>query len=61
LYVDYGSEREPRIDILQPGDALTLSPPEGAQLDQVTVTAEPNIEIVQSYRTPWKLPGMIGS
>jgi hypothetical protein len=61
VYVDYGSQREPRIDILQPGDALTLSPPEGAQLDQVTVTAEPNIEIVQSYRTPWKLPGMIGS
>ena len=34
---------------------------EGVQLDQVTVTAEPSIEIVQSYRTPWKLPGMIGS
>ena len=40
---------------------LTLSPPEGVQLDQVTVTAKPNIQIVQPYRTPWKLPGMIGS
>jgi len=61
IHVDYGSSREPPIDILQPGDMLTLSPPEGVQLDHVTVTAEPSIKIVQSYRTPWKLPGMIGS
>jgi hypothetical protein len=46
---------------LQPGDTRTLSPPEGVQLDQVTVTADPSIEVVQFYRTPWKLPGMIGS
>jgi hypothetical protein len=61
ILVDYGSNREPTIDILQPGDTLNLSPPEGVQLDHVRVTAEPSIEIVQSYRTPWKLPGMIGS
>jgi hypothetical protein len=61
ILVDYGSNREPIIDILQPGDMLNLSPPEGVQLDHVRVTAEPGIEIVQSYRTPWKLPGMIGS
>ncbi len=61
VLVDYGGNREPPINILHPGDTLTLSPPEGVQLSHVTVTAEPNIEIVQSYRTPWKLPGMIGS
>jgi hypothetical protein len=61
VLVDYGSNREPPIAVLQPGEMLTLSPPEDVQLDQVTVTAEPSIEIVQSYRTPWKLPGMIGS
>ena len=61
ILIDYGSNREPTIDILQPGDTLNLSPPEGVQLDHVRVTAEPNIDIVQSYRTPWKLPGMIGS
>ena len=61
ILVDYGSNREPTIDVLQPGDTLSLSPPEGVQLDRVTVTAEPSIDIVQSYRTPWKLPGMIGS
>jgi hypothetical protein len=61
VLVDYGSDKEPPVEVLQPGDTLSLSPPEGVQLDHVTVTAEPNIEIVQSYRTPWKLPGMIGS
>jgi hypothetical protein len=61
VLVDYGSEMEPPIDKLQPGDTRTLSPPEGVQLDQVTVTADPSIEVVQFYRTPWKLPGMIGS
>ena len=61
VLVDYGSEMEPPIGKLQPGDTRTLSPPEGVQLDQVTVTADPSIEVVQFYRTPWKLPGMIGS
>ncbi len=61
VLVDYGSNREPPIDVLQPGETLTLSPPGDVQLDRVTVTAEPSIKIVQSYRTPWKLPGMIGS
>jgi hypothetical protein len=61
VLVDYGSDREPPIDVLQSGETLTLSPPEDVQLDQVTVTAEPSIQIVQPYRTPWKLPGMIGS
>jgi hypothetical protein len=61
VLVDYGSSREPPINVLQPGETLTLSPPEGVRLDQVTVTAKPNIQIVQPYRTPWKLPGMIGS
>jgi hypothetical protein len=61
VLVDYGSEIEPPIGVLQPGDTQTLSPPEGVQLEQVTVTAEPSIEVVKVYRTPWKLPGMIGS
>jgi len=61
VLVDYGNTREPPIEVLQPGDTLNLSPPEGVQLNYLTVTAEPGIEIVQSYRTPWKLPGMIGS
>ena len=61
VVVDYGSQKEPAITILQPGETQTLSPPEGAHLDNVTVTANPGIKIVQSYRSPLKLPGMIGS
>ena len=61
VLVDYGSEKEPPIEVLQPGESRTMSPPEGVQLDSVSVTADPGINIVQQYRTPIKLPGMIGS
>ncbi|MGI0036132.1 MAG: hypothetical protein ACRD98_09725 [Nitrososphaera sp.] len=61
VLVDYGSEREPAIPVLQPGESWTMSPPEDVQLDSVTVSAEPGIKIIQQYRTPIKLPGMIGS
>jgi len=61
VLVDYGSEKEPPITILQPGESRIMSPPEGVQLNSVSVTADPGIEIKQQYRTPIKLPGMIGS
>lgn len=61
VLVDYGDLKEPVIPVLQPGETMNFSPPEDAQLDHVTVTAEPRILIVQPYRTPLKLPGMIGS
>lgn len=61
LLVDYGGQKEPMIPVLQPGEIMNFSPPEDAQLDHVTVTAEPGIQIVQPYRAPIKLPGMIGS
>jgi hypothetical protein len=62
VFVDYGGGfKEPVIPTLQPGETINFSPPEGAQIDHVTVTAEPGIQIVQPYRSPIKLPGMIGS
>ena len=61
VLVDYGGQKEPVIPVLQPGETMNFSPPEDAQLDYVTVTAEPGIQIVQPYRSPIKLPGMIGS
>lgn len=62
VLVDYGDGlKEPVIPVLQPGETINFSPPEGAQIDHVTVTAEPGIQIVQPYRAPIKLPGMIGS
>jgi hypothetical protein len=62
VLVDYGGgQKEPVIPVLRPGETLNFSPPEGAQIDHVTVTAEPGIYKVQPYRAPIKLPGMIGS
>jgi hypothetical protein len=62
LLVDYGDgHKEPVIATLQPGETMNFYPPEGAQIDHVMVTAEPGIQIVQQYRSPIKLPGMIGS
>lgn len=61
VLVDYGGEKEPIIPTLEPGRTMNFSPPEGTQLDHVTVTAEPGLKKVQLYRTPIKLPGMIGS
>ena len=61
VLVDYDGQKEPIIPVMQPAETLTMSPPENVQLDSVTVTAEPGIKIVQGYRTPIKLPGMIGS
>ena len=62
VLVDYGDgHKEPVIPVLQPGETLNFSPPEDAQIDHVTVTAEPGIHKMQPYRAPIKLPGMIGS
>jgi hypothetical protein len=61
VVVDYGSEKEPTIPVLQPGETRPFSPPEGAGLDFVTVYADNGIKVVQEYRSPIKLPGMIGS
>jgi len=62
VVVDYGGgHKEPVIPVLEPGETMNFSPPEEAHLDHVTVTAEPDIKIVQPYRSPIKLPGMIGS
>jgi hypothetical protein len=62
LLIDYGGgHKEPMIPKLQPGETMNFSPPDGVQLDHVIVTAEPGIKIVQPYRSPIKLPGMIGS
>lgn len=59
--VDFGGGQKEDVGTLDAGDKRTMSPPESAQLESVTVTAEPDITIVQKYRTPIKLPGMIGS
>ena len=59
--IDFGGGQKETIGTLSAGDKRTVSPPDGTPLEKVTVTAEPDIIIVQEYRAPIKLPGMIGS
>ena len=61
LLVSYGNRTEPVIPSISPGEKITLSPPEGVQLDTVTVTADPGVKVIQKYREPIKIPGMMGS
>lgn len=60
VVIDYGGQKE-TIDVIRPGEKEIRSPPEDALLDSVTVTADNGIKVVQKYRSPIKLPGMIGS
>ena len=61
IVVDFGDGHQEVVGMMEPGTKRTISPPQGAPLEYVTVTADPDIRHVEHYRTPWKLPGMIGS
>lgn len=59
--VDYGNHVKPDIiPVLNPGDRIMLSPPDGSDLSQVRVTADNGIDIVEPYRSPLSAP-MIGN
>jgi hypothetical protein len=59
--VDFGSGHGLAIDVLDPGQKVILSPPEGNSLQLVTVTADNGISVTKEYRIPPKMPGMMGS
>ncbi|WP_337861960.1 hypothetical protein [Nitrososphaera sp.] len=61
IVIDYGASQQEKVGSLAPGEKAFRSPPEGSPLDSVTVTADHGIKVVQQYRKPIKLPGMIGS
>ena len=60
IVVYYGNRSE-SIKMINPGEKIYLSPPEGSRLDIVEVTAKEGIKVAKEYRKPIKLPGMIGS
>jgi hypothetical protein len=60
VVVYYGNRSE-SIKMINPGEKIYLSPPEGSRLDIVEVTAKEGIKVAKEYRKPIKLPGMIGS
>jgi hypothetical protein len=38
-----------------------LSPPDNSSLKSVTVIADHGLMVTRAYRTPMKIPGMMGS
>lgn len=60
IVVDYGGKVD-KLTSLSPGENAMLSPPQNSTLNSVTVTADHGITVTKAYRTPWKIPGMMGS
>ena len=60
IKVNYGNKSE-TVPLLEPGQSYPLSPPAGSDLQKIIVTSEQGINITKEYRTPIKMPGMMGS
>jgi hypothetical protein len=60
VVVYYGNRNEV-IKMINPGEKIYLSPPEGSRLDVVEVTTNEGVNMTKEYRKPIKLPGMMGS
>jgi hypothetical protein len=60
-YGGNGNKSSEKITSLLPGEKVLLSPPESSPLKSVTVTTDQGLVITKGYRTPIKMPGMMGS
>ena len=60
-YGGNGNKTSEKITSLLPGEKVLLSPPENSPLKSVTVTTDQGLIITKGYRTPIKIPGMMGS
>lgn len=55
--IDYGGTAKPdMIPLLNPGDKISLSPPQGSDLSMVRVTADQGVNVTQPYREPASAP-----
>lgn len=61
VVINYGGQITESVDSISPGQKLLLSPPGNVPLDFVTVTTGEGLNMTKVYRTPIKLPGMMGS
>lgn len=61
IIYDNNSNKTDKLVTLDPGQTTILSPPQGSLLKVVKVKTAEGIYIEKGYRTPTKLPGMIGS
>ena len=64
IIVNYGGDASnaiERLALLSSGEKVLLSPPENSPLQSVTVIADHGLSVTKAYRTPFKIPGMMGS
>ena len=58
---NFGGGDIQELGTLIPGQKIIISPPPDNALEFVMVTAEEGIFVNKAYRTPIKMPGMMGS
>lgn len=61
IIANYGNISEEIIPILEPGQSYPLSPPPESNLEKIILTTNEGINITKEYRSPIKVPGMMGS
>jgi hypothetical protein len=63
IMVNYGGDNNAieKIASLSPGEKVLLSPPGNSPLKSITVTTAQGLSVTKDYRTPIKIPGMMGS
>lgn len=61
VVINYDGQMTESVELISPGQKLLLSPPQNVSLDFVTVTTSEGLNLTKTYRTPIKLPGMMGS
>ena len=61
IYGGTGANAIQKLAFLSSGEKVLLSPPESSILQSVTVTADHDVSVTKTYRTPIKIPGMMGS
>jgi len=58
---NFGGGDIQELGTLQPGQKIIISPPPENDMDFVIVTSDEGIFVSKAYRTPIKMPGMMGS
>jgi hypothetical protein len=61
IIYDDNMKFETKVDKLNAGETVILSPPEGTPLKSIHIISKEGIDLNKSFRSPTKLPGMIGS
>lgn len=63
IVVIYDNNRDiiENLQTINPGQTIILSPPQGASLNSVKVVTAEGISVDKQFRSPIKMPGMIGS